>query len=189
MRPRTRIPQRVVMYIYINSLLYIYYNIIHNVPGVFRKTNIVFQDTGSETTANREILEQLETEAVFFKVDRRVQRLPGRSSCNIKSNRWNGPVSYCSYANSPIRRLSEACCAYFGRCCLQSLAVLFLRMLVTVSGMKSTVTMSMSNVFFENKTVYSLKLLGNTMLPKLHTIFFVDVFWTLHLQVSHIRCI
>ena len=87
MRPRTRIPQRVVMYIYINSLLYIYYNIIHNVPGVFRKTNIVFQDTGSETTANREILEQLETEAVFFKVDRRVQRLPGRSSCNIKSNR------------------------------------------------------------------------------------------------------
>ena len=47
---------------------------------------------------------------------------------------------------------------------------------MTVSGMKSTVTVSMSNVFFENKTVYSLKLLGNTMLPKLHTIFFVDVF-------------
>ena len=27
-------------------------------PGVFRKTYIVFQDTDSETTANREILEQ-----------------------------------------------------------------------------------------------------------------------------------
>ena len=48
MRPRTRIPQRVVMYKYVHRIHCMYLNIIHN---MFRSISIdafAFQDTDSE---------------------------------------------------------------------------------------------------------------------------------------------